>query len=529
MHPQYNSCKLCRGLTRMSLEPSYNKVVSNYKRNVGEMQSQIESRLPVDSEFVPNKILCANVQANVVSHNVVANVVNFDGVAKVQAIYQTIDGAIKSVDYTVEFKDKYVASADINAGEIIITSDVIDIRSSIESGTIRVVAVLNFGIDGIFSDSVNALTSATGDGVFTKLEDITYSSFLGLASEKFDASGDVDIKDEVDQILGVCANAYIDRVESNDNFVKVFGNVAVNVSYLTRGDNPTVRTIDSTFDVNQEVALNGVEPRSIVNSLLDVNYQNISVTTSLDNDRAVVSVIVPLEYKGYVWNEVREQVVSDIYSTTNYINVATESFSVQSNHEPKTAVERVSGNVTLEDTDLFIDEILGYCCGDVVVANTRVERDTVIVDGVASVTTLYRNNETNSIVSYDVQIPFSVDVKADQTNAECGANVVANLTKLQVKARRGVEIEVNGELNLYITSSCMSSEAVTTQVTLGEKRDNTNCNLVIYITKAGDTIWDIAKEMLTDEETILRQNPDLELPFATGTRVVVYRQCYVNY
>ena len=220
--------------------------------------------------------------------------------------------------------------------------------------------------------------------------------------------------------------------------------------------------------------------------------------------------------------------VSDIYSTDNYLNINTESFTIQTNFQSLNFQERVSGTNSIDVNALFIDEVLGNCCNDIVIANSRLNRDVLIVDGLATTTVLYRNNETNSVVPYTMQVPFSIDLKIGNVKDNSQVCVNAKLTKASVKARRGVELEFGGELNISVSISELNEEAVIDSVEISDEKNDRDCNLVIYVAKEGDTVWDIAKEMSVSEEVILEQNPDLVLPIVAGSRIVVYRQTYAS-
>ena len=168
-----------------------------------------------------------------------------------------------------------MAHEEINAVELLTMADVIDIRTNIEGNNIRVVAILNITLDGIFADNVKVLVSAIGDGVFTKYEDINFDTYLGIAEEKFDNSFDVEIVDAIDRVLTVCPVSYIDRVEPYDNYVKLYGGVAVTVTYLTRGERPVIRTYDNTYNFTQEIALTGTMPNSNVVSKISTMYDSL--------------------------------------------------------------------------------------------------------------------------------------------------------------------------------------------------------------------------------------------------------------
>ena len=508
----------------MAFEPNFEKVVSSYKKKIGEMQSQLECKLPIAEDETVLRILCTNVKANVLSSEILQSSINFNGVATIQVIYTTQNGETKSVDYTLEFKDKYNLDSELNMTQTIFNLEVIDIRANAENNNIKVSAILNVCVDGIFSDTVNVLIQASGEDVFVKYEDIQFSEYLGLASEKFEQTFDIEINDAVMNVLSVCPNTYIDRVELHENYIKIFGGVFVTTTYNTVGENSKVRTYDIVFDFSQEVALTGVNENSSVVSDISTIYQNIGVTTNLSEDKAIINLVVPVEYNGNVWNQKTLQVVSDIYSSSNYLNVNIDSFNVQQNYDPKTFKEHFVGSVTIDENDLFIDEVLGNCCSNVIIASQRVANEILVIDGVVNTSVVYKNLDTNSIVSYDVQIPFSLDLRVGNVMQDVVADINLALVDVNTKVRRGTEIEVSGSLLAYVNLSNINEDAVINSIVIEDEKPLDDCNLIIYIAKDGDTIWNIAKELSVSEDIILEQNPNLELPLNAGNRIVIYKQ-----
>ena len=122
----------------MSFEPSYEKIVSSYRRRIGEMQTIVECKLPIVSDSVASKVLVANVAINNITGTASGNAVMLDGVAKAQVMYVAEDGGYRSMDYTIEFKDKCLTEADVDASEIIARADIVDIYYAIDGNMIRV-------------------------------------------------------------------------------------------------------------------------------------------------------------------------------------------------------------------------------------------------------------------------------------------------------------------------------------------------------------------------------------------------------
>lgn len=474
------------------------------------------------------RILSVGTKVNIVNSEIVQNAVNYYGMACINVLYVDDNNIVRAMDYTLEFKDRLTTESEIGATISMVTADVVDTSARIEAGAIRVSSILEVAADAIYSDDMTVLTSVTGDGIYTKCEDIEYSFFLGEAAEKFETTIDAEINDAVAEILGVCNSICLTKVEPYDNFVRVTGGITSTITYLTTGDNATVRVYNNVNEFSQEIALTGVNNTSEIISYISAMCQGVKVTSNIDGDKAIVNMIVPIEYRGMVFNNRSMSIVSDVYSTTNFLNVNLGSFNILQIYPAATYTERINGSATIEDTDPFIDEILGASCGKVMIANTNIQDGTMVLDGVAQTTVLYRNAETNSIISYDMQIPFVLDFAAPNVPDNATANICIDMVDVVAKVRRGTEIEVSADIKLYVTYSDISEDAVINAIAIADEKPAHDCAMVIYIAKEGDTIWDIAKNMNVDEETIMAQNPNLELPIQAGTRIVVYMQTIAN-
>ena len=98
------------------------------------------------------------------------------------------------------------------------------------------------------------------------------------------------------------------------------------------------------------------------------------------------------------------------------------------------------------------------------------------------------------------------------------------LGDVSARVRRNKEIEVSADLHIYADFYKNMEEGVVSKITLDDEIPYDECALSIYISKEGDTVWDIAKELGVSPEVVLQQNPNLSDEIAPLTRVVVYKQ-----
>ena len=163
-----------------------------------------------------------------------------------------------------------------------------------------------------------------------------------------------------------------------------------------------------------------------------------------------------------------------------------------------------------------------------VVANKFVRDGLLTIEGVVTTTILYLNKENNSTHSVEVEMPFSTTTSTGQKE-DMMAEVELALTQITARARRGKEIEVSAVLEIYSDIYNNAENAVITKVEEDEEIPESDCAMTFYISKDGDTIWSIARELKISTDLLLAQNPNLTYDIVAGTKLVVYRQRQVEF
>lgn len=506
----------------MAIEPKFERVASSQRVKLGVTQAVIECRLPVTDEGEITKVLCANAKSFILNTEVVGNDVLFGGNVNFQVIYENTTGETNGLDYTADFKEKF-SSPQINAGVVpIVVSSVVDVNTTISGNDIKVVAIVEISVDAIVSVEVNALTCVNGENVYSNTEDISYSCFAGVLADKFDVGYDIEIKDNISKVLEVTCSPYVESVTPYEKFAKVVGGANIDICYVTNGENSVLRTHQTKVNFEQEVALDGLQETSCVQSLLTINNSQIKITTNIDADYAVVNLNLPYNYCGYVFNKKEMEVVDDVFSTDNYLKVKTESFNSLICGGNLTVESKVVGNVESDET--FMDEVLGTCCNTITVATAYVNDGNLIVEGVASTTVLYFNKESNNTYSTVVEMPFSINEQTNNLSNDFVPIVNVSLGEVSAKVRRGRELDVSATLFVYADFYAENTEAVITEIEMQEEKPENMSVLTIYVVKPNETIWEISKNLNINPDSLLEQNPNVQLPLMGGEKLIVYRQ-----
>jgi hypothetical protein len=186
-------------------------------------------------------------------------------------------------------------------------------------------------------------------------------------------------------------------------------------------------------------------------------------------------------------------------------------------------VERISGAAAMSEE---IDEngtLVAAVCPRVEVACKRTERGGFEVEGVVQADVLFQTADgahKKSVLSLPVAFP--IDCEGDFATAE------AIVYGLNVKRRKSGETEAEGTLKVVVkTYEEISSEFIF-EAEEGEAYQDCDCGVSIFLPRAGEDLWQVAKRLKRAPEELEKSNPDLKFPVENGERVLVYRKIDEN-
>lgn len=507
----------------MTNQPNYEKIASTKRIELGEKQSTVECALNASEGTNITSILSCGAKAVVKDVAYDKDRVKYGGFVNFQVIYLGDDGATYGLDYSAEYKDEFVTGEGQNIVPCV-TCSVVDVDPLISGNDIKVVATVEYHITALENSETNALVNMNDDDVFVKTSDIVSTKYLGSPETKYDASYDLEIKDSVAKILSVCPTCYITNITYHNGYAQIQGSMYINVCYYANNStNGSVQNYNTTCDLTFEVADDKICEDGYMIGNMYVDMPNMKVSTTVEDDRAFVSLVLPVVYNGHFLKAQTYEVVSDLYHLEQNLLTTTSSFDTMLLCEQFTSSEKIDGSVTVDSNMPFVDDVIGVCGANATITSAKVVDSDIVIEGVANATVLYYCKEDNSTNSLNVDIPFSIPVK---TTKDCAKDAIVkvSLVDLSAKSKRGQEIAVFGKLAISISTYYNDTLAVISNVEVGEDKAENKYSLSIYFVKDGETIWDIAKALSIPQETLLEQNPDIELPLVAGNKLFVYRQ-----
>lgn len=122
--------------------------------------------------------------------------------------------------------------------------------------------------------------------------------------------------------------------------------------------------------------------------------------------------------------------------------------------------------------------------------------------------------------SATLSLPFAfpVDINGEEAEGEC---IVCGLT---VRRKKSGEVEADATLKCSVRAYEQRTWEYLSQVREGEAYPAEESAFSVFIPRAGEDLWQVAKRLACDPEELKKSNAHLEFPLKEGERIFVYRQ-----
>lgn len=502
----------------MSFETNKFSVVR--KKKLDEAQFNVECNIDVGMEV--DKILSVCHTATIEDTDVMNGIINFSGNIDLCLVYSTIDGDVGTVSASCPFVSKF-------ENENVSVGDKVFIKVAIEDYKIDAVDGANVKIScecmqsGVLVLSRDVNFVANGDEhICVKDEEIFINILIGEAKNVFNVESQTSIKEPIRKVILSDSQVAIKNVESGINFVSVSGEVSTRLLYLTEKERFESSYITETF--KEEVELEGVTKESLSEVTAQIK-KSITKCEVSENEKGVdIKVIVPVELKVVTFEERRQTVVKDIYSTQEELSIITESFEMSKQFQSESFDAKIDGSLSLGEDSPRVDKIMFVGGSNLQITNAYLNGGEVIVEGIAKTNVVYLNDEMNSLNSVTMEVPFVV---SDKTSVDCeNAKAMAdgNLIDVDIVVKKGREFFFDAKLKINTSFYCESVGAVISKVEMGEKYPEKDCAIEVVFGNKGQFAWDIAKQAKVSERLVFLQNPNVAFPLEKDENIVIFYQ-----
>ena len=122
--------------------------------------------------------------------------------------------------------------------------------------------------------------------------------------------------------------------------------------------------------------------------------------------------------------------------------------------------------------------------------------------------------------SATLTLPFIFPIETEGKVVEAEGMVCG----LNVRRKKNGETEAEATLKLSLCAYEEREWSYICEATEGETYAETDAAFSVFMTNAGEDLWQVSKRLACAPDDLKRSNPDLEFPLKDGERIFVYRQ-----
>ena len=468
-----------------------------------------------------SKILVASIDANVNGYETLNGVLNYSGTIDTKIVFLNENGELNTACSSCPFSSKFLNEDIVTGQNAFVSVKVVDYSIESLNGDNARISVMLMQSGFILANKKIHTIENTDDNVCCKYDEIDVVKFLGSTQETFEVGCETVVREKVKKIVLTQSNVLVKNVEAGVNFVTIGGDVITRVIYLNENDKFEDGYMYDSF--KEEVEIEGVNRDNYVEGVAFVKQEDVAAELVTDEKGDKIVVKVPVCVNVFAYGQERLQVIKDLYSIKNEINTTVQSFEM-AKAEPLEVIEgKIEGALTLGEEQPRVDKILFYGGNYVTITNNYINDGEVFVEGIARVNVVYLNDEDNSWHSVQLDTPFTI---SEKTDIKQGAvlSVNATVTDVDVSVKKGRELLYEAKIKASINYTTTDVSAVICEAAEKEEYEPKDYAMEVVFAKAGQEIWDIAKEMKVKEEQIVVQNPNIMFPLEEDTSLILFYQ-----
>lgn len=427
-----------------------------------------------------------------------------------KVIYMS-DGAYRvqeeSGDYTAQIKSasitpkSYVdADASVISCEHVGDSNV-KIRTMLE---IRGFAVVESGFD----------VAEPSDDHYVRYNTVEVQTITPVNYAETVAEGTASLRENVSEILTTDTDVCVKNVSIATDMCEISGECLTYATYVADG------MIGGTFvsyPFLLEVPTPGIKQGDDPRFTVSVKSTGASVTETDGGAEITLETIVSA--RGVYASRSEIEIPTDVYSKTRDLKPVTNTSIIESGVCLGRGSDRFGSSFTPEDGK-GCAKILCVCPPFIGARNVTVS-DGTAVEGLICAEIVYTDLD-DEIKRMFAEIPYRAVIDGD---FDCSGNLEANavVTEIGAKVRRANEIEVHGSVFVEVFGTDEREVEYISDIKDAGEIIPDDAVISLYIVGKGETLYDVAKALRSDEEELVAMNPEIELPVKEGDKVMYYR------
>lgn len=294
-----------------------------------------------------------------------------------------------------------------------------------------------------------------------------------------------------------------------DNVVKVKGELAVFVLYVGDDEGNPLQWLEYSLPFGGEVECPDCREELIPNIEVSMIHQGIDVKPDSDGEERIFQADVVLELDMKMYKEEEHDLVLDVYTPFKECVLHGKKEVLDSLLVCNSSKCRLTDRVEVKETQGKVLQIC-HSMGRVKIDKSAIVEDGILVEGIVLLKVLYIiGNDDMPFYSMETIIPFTHVAEARGITKDCTYFLRTDMEQLSTTMVDSNELEVKATVGINVLVLNSREEMIIEKVEeqpLDRNKIQNMPGITVYMTAAGDTMWDIAKRFYTTVDEICRIN-----------------------
>lgn len=453
-------------------------------------------------------VVSVNARADILSNEITNGFMVLTGKIYVDLVYISDENNIESSSNIIDFVERQKFGLTLLDVSV---ADYVSVEKFSFSGSEVVCEIMHkTEVFGIQKYLVGKFSETEKDFVLNK-KNIECTSFVSAGEDRFVVAEEVESNLGNVTILSNSAKLVISEISAGANKVVIDGKVVISSLYK---DDEGTGECQKDIEFRQEIEAKMASPSMRADALLRVT--NVSVVPDKKNEKTVMSYVVDIYAKAYLFEETIAETYDDIFSLKNEIVPTYDFVELSCDDGYKYDSDMIMMQTDISGLEDF-DDIVGVYMPKFENVEFEDNGEMVLINSKISAVGLYRTSRgiEKLALSYDVKFETDKDI------SKLVSKVIPTIAVSSFKVKAGKDLEVSFSLGYKILYEKTSLEKYVKSFELKQEKNKDDSAVKVYILKENKSLFEVAKALNVRPEIIAQQN-EVDDVFEAGQKIYIY-------
>lgn len=344
---------------------------------------------------------------------------------------------------------------------------------------------------------VNNIKNA--EGIQMLKEDLKVNSLVGIGENKIYAKDTINI-DNVDNLAEILkANVCICDKDVKISYNKILTKAELEVKIMYLTEDNRVNCITSKVPVVGFIDIDNVTDENICD--VDYEIKNIILKPNSAEEHSIY-IEAEISVTAIVYEEKQINLIQDLYSPCENLVFNKKQVNTITNKKNVKEIKQIREKVNLEgiDNKNIIDVDVTPIINNEEKSNSR-----IICQGELEIRFVLSDNNLQ-VDTKTAKIPFDYILDGIENGENMNTDINMEIKNSDFILQDGGDVSSNIDMQIDTSSYKNTNLNIMDEIQTNGEREEEDYNLIIYIVKKDDTLWQIAKKFGSTVDDIVRAN-----------------------